>query len=263
MLARSIQVSVEGEFPVSVSQMWELLGNTQHLNRTISLPAFNYEVPKVNASDFYRNTSAKYFGITLRWKEYPFDWVINRKYSVRRVFEKGPLIQISGGIKLWPSSAGTRVRVFAEIIPRQPWSIFRPLISLVGRKNVNDVLNFCKNYETLLQSKDTDPLPRRPPSGVYYSVLQRAVSKLLMDSPAAPVIVSSLQQLMKEGTDDEVLRMRPYRLADKWGFDRDETLRTFLYATIGGLLELDWELMCPNCRVPKAEYRSFSDLASR
>ena len=40
-------------------------------------------------------------------------------------------------------------------------------------------------------------------------------------------------------------------LADAWSADRLEVLRLFLYAARGGLFALRWELMCPNCRVPK------------
>jgi len=37
-------------------------------------------------------------------------------------------------------------------------------------------------------------------------------------------------------------------------------LRLFLHATSAGLFELRWQLMCPNCRVPKAETGSLAQL---
>jgi rubredoxin len=42
-----------------------------------------------------------------------------------------------------------------------------------------------------------------------------------------------------------------------------EVLRLFLYATKVGLLTLKWEMMCPNCRVPKAEYGTLGSLETR
>ena len=40
-------------------------------------------------------------------------------------------------------------------------------------------------------------------------------------------------------------------------------LRLFLYATKVGLLTLKWEMMCPNCRVPKVEYDTLRFLETR
>ena len=66
--------------------------------------------------------------------------------------------------------------------------------------------------------------------------------------------MAPLQRHLQEGTDEEVLRMQPYALAETWHSAPREVLRLFLYATKVGLLTLKWEMMCPNCRVPKAEY---------
>jgi class 3 adenylate cyclase len=57
--------------------------------------------------------------------------------------------------------------------------------------------------------------------------------------------------------------MRPFALARVWGADPYEVLRLFLYATKVGILNLTWELMCPNCRVPKAEYETLADVSSQ
>ena len=46
--------------------------------------------------------------------------------------------------------------------------------------------------------------------------------------------------------------MRPLALAARWGTDPQETLEVFLRATLAGLLELRWELLCPSCRGAKA-----------
>jgi class 3 adenylate cyclase len=57
--------------------------------------------------------------------------------------------------------------------------------------------------------------------------------------------------------------VRPFALADAWGADRQETLRLLLHATRVGLFELRWEVMCPNCRVPKAESPALARLPNR
>jgi len=57
--------------------------------------------------------------------------------------------------------------------------------------------------------------------------------------------------------------MRPFALARAWKASADEVLGMFLHATRLGLLNLIWELMCPNCRVPKAEYKTLAELSNQ
>jgi class 3 adenylate cyclase len=85
----------------------------------------------------------------------------------------------------------------------------------------------------------------------------------LAQMPIQPDLLASLQRHLQEGTDEEVLRMQPYALAETWHRAPREVLRLFLYATKVGLLTLKWEMMCPNCRVPKAEYDSLRSLETR
>ena len=82
--------TTEKVLPLPPAQVWELLSNTEHLNRTIGLPSVIYEAPVVTDDDFYRHASIKLLGlIPVRWKEYPFRWVRHERYSVLRIFEPG------------------------------------------------------------------------------------------------------------------------------------------------------------------------------
>jgi class 3 adenylate cyclase len=73
--------------------------------------------------------------------------------------------------------------------------------------------------------------------------------------------VELLRQHLAEAPDDEVVKMRPFELADRWGLDRRETLVLFLHATVAGLLVMSWDVLCPGCRVGKTEYASLRELA--
>jgi adenylate cyclase len=57
-----------------------------------------------------------------------------------------------------------------------------------------------------------------------------------------------------------VLKMRPFALADRWGEPRLDVLRTFLYATRSGLLDLEWDVICPSCRGASERLTRLSDL---
>ena len=79
----------------------------------------------------------------------------------------------------------------------------------------------------------------------------------------AAELIDPLRERVVEGSEDQLVRIRPFALADTWRTDRLATLRLFLYATRAGLFELRWELMCPNCRVPKQEVDSLAQLPAQ
>jgi class 3 adenylate cyclase len=241
--------------------MWDLLSNTEHLNRTIGLPSVVYSVPSVGEDSLYREASARVMGVLpMKWKEYPFEWVQPERYVVLREFEGGPIARFWGGMELEATENGTRVRVFADITPRGAWAV--SLASLIGQKGVRDTLTYCEKFVSLAQTNHPSPLPRGNHTRVARAAMDRILARLKRATPASPALIDRLGQHIAEGTDEEVLRMKPFALAGAWNTNREDVLRLFLYATREGLLHLDWELMCPNCRVPKAEYRSLQELAS-
>jgi class 3 adenylate cyclase len=198
--------------------------------------------------------------VELRWKEYPFDWVRERSYRVRREFERGPLAVLECGIELEPAPEGVRVKAFADYTPANWTGRF---LWRLGNATVTDLLAFCDRYLSRKTSGAADPVPvpaHRP--AVNRQRLER-LTEQLRQSPVRQELVARLRDRVLEGTDDQVVGVRPFLLADAWGADRLEVLRLLLHATRLGLFELRWEVMCPNCRVAKAESSSLAQLPNR
>ena len=246
---------------MSVGEAWRLLADTNHLNRTVGLPAVSFSPLDGRRSEFTREASARAFGLVpLAWKEYPFDWVRNRSYRVRREFQRGPLAVVEGGIELRPAGDGVAVKAFADYTPANWTGRF---LWRMGNATVADLLEFCDRYlsRKAAGSPDPAPIPRHRPS-IDHARLVRLLEKL-RGSPVRADLVPMLGERIREGTDDQVVGVRAFALADVWRADRLEVLRLFLYATRVGLFELRWELMCPNCRVPKAESTTLAELPSQ
>ena len=62
-------------FPLAKTKIWELLANTDHLNRLIGLFPVQFSEAIDDNILFYRKAKAKAGIIPLSWKEYPFEWV--------------------------------------------------------------------------------------------------------------------------------------------------------------------------------------------
>ncbi len=242
-------------YPMSVSEAWRLLADTDHLNRTIGLPPIEFTTLP---DPLLRGAEAKAFGLVpVRWREFPFEWVRERRYVVRREFERGPMSAIEVGIELTGDVGGVIVTSFADfsssnLAGRALWRL--------GKAPVVGLLDFCDRYLARKAGGKLDPVPTpEDPAPVVASRLEQTMTRL-RGHPVDSGLVEALRARIVEGSDDQLVRIRPFGLADTWGADRLEVLRLMLYATRAGLFELRWELMCPNCRVPKEEVDSLAKL---
>jgi adenylate cyclase len=250
----TIRFERERHYPMSAAEAWRILADTDHLNRAIGLAA----IEASDSSDpLLRRVRTRAYGVPVRWREFPFDWVRERRYTVRREFESGPLARVEGGIELVPDADGVTVKAFADYTPS---NVTGRVLWRAGRAPVTDALEFCDRYlaRRMAGHPDPVPVPAQPPE-----VNAARLDGLITELARAPVdgdLVRRLRARLLEGSDDQLVRIRPYALAKAWGVDRRELLRTFLYATRAGMFELRWELMCPSCRVPKAEIDSLTAL---
>lgn len=256
MKDQTIRYERQRSYPMPAAEAWRLLADTDHLNRAIGLPSVEFTAlpdPLVRAA------RARAFGvIPVRWKEFPFDWIREHRYAVRREFESGPVATVVAGIELLPGEAagqGVTVRSYAECTPATVLS--RTAWRLV-RGSVTDLLDFCDRYLERKEAGRADPVPVPPArAAVNRAELGQRLARLAR-APVRPELIALLQERIEEGSEDQLTGIRPFALADVWGADRLEVLRLFLHATTAGLVELRWELMCPNCRVPKAEAGTLS-----
>jgi len=245
-------------YPMSAGEAWRLLADTDHLNRSIGLPPVEFSsLP----DPLLRGAHAKAWGfLPLRWKEFPFEWVRDRRYVVRREFENAPVNAVEVGIELEPDGDGVIVTSFADFFSANPAG---RVLWRLGKAPVTGLLDFCDRYLARKATGRADPTPTpEPPAPVNAARLEEALHRL-RNYPVAGELIGPVRERIIEGSDDQLVRVRPFALAETWRTDRLETLRLFLYATRAGLFELRWELMCPNCRVPKQEVDSLARLPAQ
>lgn len=259
---RPIVFQTERDFPTRPLELWEFVANTDGLNREIGMPHVTYGPLMVSADSLYREASARFWGLLkARWREYPFEWVRGERYAVLRVFEAGFLDTFYGGMELRPREQGSCLRLFAEVTPRTlvGWGMAR----LIGRKGIRETLALCDRFVGL---RATDVALSVAPASRASAVNRPRLDQLVVALRRASLPESLVQRFARHvaaAPDREVFRMQPYALADGWGAERAEVLRLCIQAARLGALYHTWEIMCPNCRVPKAEAAALSGVPAR
>ena len=87
-------------------------------------------------------------------------------------------------------------------------------------------------------------------------------NKLLAEG-ADEEVVDRLINFIQSADDFAVARIRPYELADEWKLPRRTVLETCLRSTRHGLLDLQWELLCPLCRGAQETDNSLREISSK
>jgi len=251
-----IRYEEERRYPLELGEAWRLLADTDHLNRSIGLPAVEFS--PLETGGLTRQARAKAYGLVpVRWREFPFDWIRERRYAVRREFEGGPIDWLVGGLELRPDGGGTRVTSYALFKPRNVAGRF---LWKLGRAPVHGLLEFCDLYLERRAAGKLDPVPgAKDPPHVDRARLDAALGELGR-APVDPAFLPLLRERILEGTDEQVTKVRAYAVADAWQADREAVLRLFLHAARAGLFAPDWQLMCPVCRVPKANVDDLNEV---
>jgi class 3 adenylate cyclase len=250
-----VDVSAKATLAVPPDRLWAFLADTDRLNRTVALPPVQFvPLPDPSKKGHYR-AEAKFLGLTMSYEEFPFDWVEGRHYRVLRRFESGPIAEISGGIRVGPAAGGSELEVFARIVPRSWVGSVAAKMVLAG-KATKDVMELARAFEAHVRGA---PPPGLPPAELLHPELLDA----RLASVRAPGPREQLRRHLLEASDLEVIRMRPFELADRWGEERTTTLRYLLHAAHAGALDLSWNVLCPSCRVAALEASTLSRMKSR
>ncbi|MBI5246831.1 MAG: adenylate/guanylate cyclase domain-containing protein [Elusimicrobia bacterium] len=252
-------VSLEKTFRLASppAELWPLVSNTDRLNRALGLP------PTTSAGadpkDYSQQITACFLGLPLRWKEAPFDYVDSRAYEVIRDFHTGPFTRFQGGLRMRAAEGGTEATLYGSFTPR--WAFTRPLVRAFAAKAMSEMKVLYGRIDDSIQKLGSFPAPPRtvtPVDEEQYAARVEALRGQRASKPAADRLIAHI----KDSSDDELRGMRPFELADRWGLARTAALGACLHATKVGLLDLKWEVLCPNCAAPKESLGKLSELKS-
>lgn len=260
MTWKSFKYQWQWQLKSAPAELWPYVADTQRVNQAVHLPAMVYtDIPLESGGSRLIGQSSK-FGLAIEWEEHPFEWVREREYSVLRVFKSGPLARIFTRLFLEPNPSGTRLHYTVEVTPAN-------LIGLAGipyqfgwelRRNFERVF---RQIDTAIQQQLSQviplPAPALPESG--QARLQELARQLAAQGHDLRW-TQRLADLLLTAPNQDLVRLRPYVLADTWGAPRRVILELFLSAAKIGLLNMRWDMLCPLCRGAKSVVSSLDEV---
>jgi adenylate cyclase len=272
-------VTVERRFAAPRELVWALLSDTHRANRALGMPLPRYTWREVEGRR-QRVAEAKQGGIAMAWLEAPWEWIEGRMLVSRRRFIAGPAS--SGGLMVdveGDDEGGCVARVTASGDTRS--LLLRALGPLVRAQLRRRLETYMDAVAEVLRAPPNPAAadPSQPPATRAQALLgevqlevatgQRTPadtaelerrSARLAGAPVDARVVERLVEVLAQRPDEEVAQMRPFELARQWGEDRRRVLQAFLHATQAGLVDLDWQVNCPVCRVAAQVVSSLAEV---
>jgi class 3 adenylate cyclase len=255
----------EWDFQSPPEKLWPYVADTDRVNRDTQVPAVRDLLDEgEDLNNAYRKLRFTHMGVVVEWEEEPFEWVYPSRFGVIRRFLRGPVKEMRVRAELTPHPDGgshMTYEVWAQ--PRNAAGLIAiPLqIGIVCPRRFSAAFH---KYDRIA-SQPVEPLDL--PIRVQFASggparLARLRQRLLDEWPRADPVLRLIERIEK-AEDFALAHIRPYALADQWGFPRQEMLELCLYATRAGLLELQWDLLCPLCRGTKATASSMQGIQTQ
>lgn len=228
---------------------WPFFADTNRLNRDTGVfPVAELPLHAGEAGNGRRRLKYR-LPRPIIWEEEPFEWVAPYKYGVLRHYENGPLRSLRVWAQMIPKSGGGTTLIYETWVePR----------NLVGRLAAPIALGMIapRRFNKAVQTYDKVAAIAAPPALLQrpYRLVPGAEGRMnamadqLIAQGASEMLVARLLQEIKQADDLVLSHLRPYALADRWGVPRRDVLELALLATRVGLLDFQWEVLCPLCR---------------
>jgi len=242
----------------TAEQLWPYVSDTQRFNRV----AVGYTVRAIAEDDNgTRQLRARYF-VPLAWDEHPFEWERPHRFSVYRRFH-GPILRdFTSRATLTPRAHGALLQYEVTVRPATLLGLLAiPIqIGLISRRRFGRA--FRQIDEFLQHPIDTRGPFGSPRSFIHGEAAQRLqdIARELAQDGYATDLIDRLLRFVSQAEDEEVIHLRPYALADRWGVPRREVLQLCLAATRRSLLDLHWDVVCPMCRGAGASVQQLNEV---
>ena len=240
------------------ADVWPLITDTDRTNRLLLGKPATYrpiEPGTKSSARFVADASAG--GFAMSYEEAPFEWTLNKSFSVYRKMRSGVLRAYTFGIALEPTKdGGTEATVRLELEPRH-W-LLRPLVEMQAKRIVQGMARLADQIDTHLRDKTPSPFlkPTSPANEDRIAHAESELAKRDIDKK----VVAMIMEVIRNGPDADLVRIRPFELADTHSMDQRETLRALLHAVTVGIVELRWALVCPSCRTANDQVGTLAEI---
>lgn len=260
MKKEKIHFKWDWQLSSSPEQLWHLVSDTNRLFKHLKLPSvqpadISYEIPKGHLQLSYDSIN-----YSDAWIEEPNEWEFPYRLGVKRSYKNGPYKALSFQVDLYPNAKGTKLQYQLWITPGNA------ILSFLGtlkqktliRSRLKKYYKLCDEIASARSLPYQFEMKKRLQTGSYKRI-ETIVSKLYQEADDA-FIVDKLINFIERADEIDLLQIKPMKLAKQWEVPSNQVVRVFLHAVKEGLLNFNWNLVCPDCRSIQQTCKTLSEI---
>jgi serine/threonine protein kinase/class 3 adenylate cyclase len=250
-----VQFDWRFDLDASPMQLWPHVSNTNRINRAVGIPAVKFTVEPAPEGGSESFGEFQKMGMTVAWREHPFEWVEGRRMGVLREYTDGPFRWFVSVVELAAKSGGGttlhhRVQVSTRGLLGR--TVAAVEIGIKGKRAVEAVYRRIDASVLGRLGRDGALDPFEAPTPLNRDRRLKLDNWLESLSLAGldPSVVERFGEFLAHAPAQEVARIRPLALARRLEVDPIDMVTACLLGAKDGVLVLLWDLLCPICRIP-------------
>lgn len=247
------------QLTASAQKLWPFVSNTNMLFKLLHFPSVKKTaLTRSTPKGFVEVTNAR-LSSYLTWEQEPYVWESPYRFGTNRYYKTGLLKNLRYLVDLTPNEKGTIVKTTLWVTPGKNYLfLFLKFFfeQILKRKYIRVLKNFdeCAVKEVLPYELDSsNALAHGAESKI------RSITKELIVQTRRKRIINHLINYIKSASDESLVRIHPFMLAEYWGEKKYSVLNVFLHASKINLLDFSWDVCCPNCKAPRNNFRKLAD----
>ena len=249
-----IRVAHEFDLPFEhgVDELWSLVSDTQRVNELAGNPKYDvYEVAHEKSAAIDVFGRLRFPGFKIEWQEVTPNWIENRWFEQQRRFLGGPLISLGAEMEIIRD--GERCYCHARLTVASRYWLGRFIALRVAHRVERSLRTMIAEANRGLDTKQ--PIEHTATVRVPSAAKARAkrLAQKIESTPYGHGLAHQLVEYLLTAQEVDLWTLRPLALARRWGVAERPMVELCLQAVRAGLLESRWDLLCPRCRLAKAD----------
>lgn len=255
---------LQGKWSITVNtrieDAWQFIANTDRINRSFDINPVTYKIleDERGGSRLFGRTST--LGMTSEYREFPYEWVQNEFLSVVKEYSKGVIKKLQYEMSIEDQNDRFVCHFYFRVVPR--YFILKPFIRYEIRyKSLKNFQTTFKNIENYIRNHTGIAVPGfgfEPRS--KNKELLREVEEKFSNACSDKKLVSLLSVYILDTPDSDLFKIKPKKIAKFFGFETKTVLHFFLKGTQLGFFDMNWDILCPDCKGSAASIRKLKDL---
>ncbi len=258
---KSAKYEYEAEFNQPIEAVWERVSDILRLNELIGFDLKKAQAEIRHNDKLTVQRSATFMHIPMEWTETYGEWIKPYYLYQRLEFIKPYKHTMLVERFLISTKSGCKVK-FSYTILWDSW--IGTLSNFLGTFHYLGAKVFKKSVEMVYAKPNKyagpEHLGKKPHySQTVYSRVQRLVSKI-DEAFYGHHLGQKIATYALNSMPVDVSKIRPRELAEQWRVEEDYAIEACVQAVRCGLLGMRWDLLCPQCRIEKANTLNLQQL---